>query len=111
MGIVGVGIDTLSLDKGQSVRMPAHATLFASNIYGLENVANLDKVNKDTRTYIRQYWHYCGIKQCLLYLRTHCPTVHHTPSRSYRFPPLNFLLSTYMFAVTAYWILRDGDAH
>lgn len=43
-GIVGVGIDTLSLDKGQSVRMPAHAALFASNIYGLENVANLDKL-------------------------------------------------------------------
>lgn len=44
IGIVGVGIDTLSLDKGQSVRMPAHAALFAGNIYGLENVANLDKL-------------------------------------------------------------------
>ncbi|MPC43137.1 hypothetical protein E2C01_036774 [Portunus trituberculatus] len=43
-GIVGVGIDTLSLDKGQSVRMPAHVALFAGNIYGLENVANLDKL-------------------------------------------------------------------
>lgn len=45
-GIIGVGIDTLSLDVGQSVQMPAHITLFASNIYGVENVANLDKVNK-----------------------------------------------------------------
>lgn len=43
-GIVGVGIDTLSLDIGQSVLMPAHATLFAANIYGLENVANLTRL-------------------------------------------------------------------
>ncbi|XP_050713053.1 isatin hydrolase-like [Eriocheir sinensis] len=43
-GIVGVGIDTLSLDNGHSVRMPAHITLFAANIYGIENVANLDKL-------------------------------------------------------------------
>lgn len=45
-GIVGVGIDTLSLDKGQAVRMMAHIALFAANIYGIENVANLDKVSK-----------------------------------------------------------------
>ncbi|KAK3857939.1 hypothetical protein Pcinc_035838 [Petrolisthes cinctipes] len=34
-GIVGVGVDTLSLDKG---------ILFNSNIYGLENLANLEKL-------------------------------------------------------------------
>lgn len=43
-GVVGVGIDTLSLDKGVSVRFPAQVKLFQSNIYGVENVANLDKL-------------------------------------------------------------------
>ncbi|KAG7177422.1 isatin hydrolase-like [Homarus americanus] len=43
-GIVGVGIDTLSLDKGQSVRYPTHVALFKENIYGVENLANLDKL-------------------------------------------------------------------
>ncbi|XP_076042852.1 isatin hydrolase-like isoform X2 [Oratosquilla oratoria] len=39
-GIVGVGIDTMSLDIGQSVRFPAHRRLSQSNVYGIENVAN-----------------------------------------------------------------------
>nr|XP_045600107.1 isatin hydrolase-like [Procambarus clarkii]QPM92666.1 kynurenine formamidase-like [Procambarus clarkii] len=43
-GVVGVGIDTLSLDKGQTVRFPAHVALYQHNIYGLENLANLDKL-------------------------------------------------------------------
>lgn len=42
--MIGVGIDTLSLDVGQSVRYPAHVALFANNIYGIENLANLDRV-------------------------------------------------------------------
>lgn len=45
-GVIGVGIDTLSLDVGQSVRYPAHVALFANNIYGIENLANLDRVMK-----------------------------------------------------------------
>lgn len=43
-GIVGVGVDTLSLDKGTSEIYPAHIALFKHNIYGIENVANLDKL-------------------------------------------------------------------
>ncbi|XP_037799166.1 isatin hydrolase-like [Penaeus monodon] len=43
-GVIGVGIDTLSLDVGQSVRYPAHVALFANNIYGIENLANLDRL-------------------------------------------------------------------
>lgn len=44
MGVVAVGIDTLSLDKGVSVRFPSHTTLADHNIYGVENLANLDQV-------------------------------------------------------------------
>jgi kynurenine formamidase len=38
-----VGIDTASLDHGPSRDFIAHRILAAANIYGLENVANLDK--------------------------------------------------------------------
>ncbi|XP_048581663.1 isatin hydrolase [Nematostella vectensis] len=38
------GIDTPSLDYGQSVKFQTHVTLFTQNIPGLENVANLDKL-------------------------------------------------------------------
>jgi len=41
-GIVGVGIDTPSIDYGQSTDFGAHVTLYAENISGFENVANLD---------------------------------------------------------------------
>jgi kynurenine formamidase len=41
-GIVAVGIDTPSIDRGQSTDFRAHVTLYAENISGLENVANLD---------------------------------------------------------------------
>jgi len=39
-----VGIDTASLDHGPSKDFMAHRVLNAANIYGLENVANLDKL-------------------------------------------------------------------
>jgi kynurenine formamidase len=39
----GVGIDTASLDPGTSRDFIVHRLLAAANIYGLENVANLDK--------------------------------------------------------------------
>lgn len=39
-----VGIDTASLDPGSSRDYPVHRVLNAANIYGLENVANLDKI-------------------------------------------------------------------
>jgi kynurenine formamidase len=41
-GIVAVGIDTPSIDRGQSVDFRAHVILYAENIAGFENVANLD---------------------------------------------------------------------
>jgi kynurenine formamidase len=39
-----VGIDTPSLDHGPSRTFAAHRTLAAANIYGLENVANVDRL-------------------------------------------------------------------
>jgi kynurenine formamidase len=39
-----VGIDTASLDRGSSRDFLAHQTLNGANVYGLENVANLDKL-------------------------------------------------------------------
>jgi kynurenine formamidase len=41
-GIVAVGIDTPSIDRGQSTDFRAHVILYADNISGFENVANLD---------------------------------------------------------------------
>lgn len=43
-GIVAVGIDTASMDYGQSKDFPTHAVINGANLYGLENVANLDRV-------------------------------------------------------------------
>lgn len=40
----GVGIDTASLDHGPSVDFQAHRVLNGAGIYGLENVANLDRL-------------------------------------------------------------------
>lgn len=42
--ISGAGIDTASLDFGPSKDFIAHQILNGANIYGLENVANLEKV-------------------------------------------------------------------
>lgn len=41
-GIVAVGIDTPSIDRGQSTDFRAHTTLYAENVAGFENVASLD---------------------------------------------------------------------
>jgi kynurenine formamidase len=43
-GVNAVGIDTPSIDYGQSSTFDVHRTLFAANIPGLENVASLDQV-------------------------------------------------------------------
>ncbi|XP_042880405.1 isatin hydrolase-like isoform X2 [Penaeus japonicus] len=40
--VVGVGLDTPSVDNGASVTFPTHVELFEHNVYGLENVANLE---------------------------------------------------------------------
>jgi kynurenine formamidase len=50
-GIVAVGIDTPSIDRGQSTDFRAHVILYAENISGFENVANLDLLPA-TGTYI-----------------------------------------------------------
>lgn len=42
--IKAVGLDTPSLDYGQSTGFEAHVILFEQNIPGFENVANLDKL-------------------------------------------------------------------
>src|SRR5581483_1020521 len=42
--VAGVGIDTASIDYGQSKDFMTHRILNGAGIYGLENVANLEKV-------------------------------------------------------------------
>ena len=42
--IAGIGIDTPSIDYGQSKDFKTHQILYSSNIYGLENVARLDRL-------------------------------------------------------------------
>jgi kynurenine formamidase len=42
--VFGAGIDTASVDYGQSKDFQTHRILYAENIYGLENVANLDQL-------------------------------------------------------------------
>ncbi|XP_028404727.1 uncharacterized protein LOC114527269 [Dendronephthya gigantea] len=42
--IKAVGIDTPSIDYGKATSYPTHQILYAKNIYGLENVANLDQL-------------------------------------------------------------------
>ena len=39
-----VGIDTASIDHGQSSQFESHRILYAENIPGLENVAHMDKL-------------------------------------------------------------------
>ena len=39
--IVGLGVDTASIDHGQSVAYMGHRLAYSTNVYGLENVANL----------------------------------------------------------------------
>lgn len=42
--VSGVGIDTASIDFGQSKDFITHQILYGANLFGLENVANLEKV-------------------------------------------------------------------
>jgi kynurenine formamidase len=42
--VSGVGLDTASLDYGQTKDFIAHQILNGANIYGLENIANLERV-------------------------------------------------------------------
>lgn len=49
--VKAVGIDTASIDYGQSTDFKTHRSLFAANIPGFENVANLDAL-PDTGAYV-----------------------------------------------------------
>ena len=42
--IVGVGVDTVSIDNGPSKEYPAHQILLKENIWALENLNNVDKL-------------------------------------------------------------------
>lgn len=43
-GVAGIAVDTLSLDIGASSAFEAHRVVLGAGCYGLENVANLDRV-------------------------------------------------------------------
>ena len=43
-GVVGLGIDTMSVDIGATTTYPVHVFTSKANLYHLENVANLSKV-------------------------------------------------------------------
>ncbi len=43
--VVGIGVDTLSLDPGNSPDFAVHYGFLPTNRYGVENLANLDKVD------------------------------------------------------------------
>jgi len=42
--VTGIGVDTLSLDPGNSSTFPVHVNFLATDRYGLENLANLDQL-------------------------------------------------------------------
>ncbi|CAD5123632.1 DgyrCDS11961 [Dimorphilus gyrociliatus] len=44
--IVGIGVDTASVDHGPSSDFLTHVAISKGNVYGLENVANMDKIPK-----------------------------------------------------------------
>jgi kynurenine formamidase len=42
--VSAIGVDTMSLDPGNSTKFPVHLRWLGANKYGLENLANLDRV-------------------------------------------------------------------
>ncbi len=50
--VVGVGVDTLSLDAGVSKDFGTHLTVLPAGKYGLENLANLGEVSPAGTTLI-----------------------------------------------------------
>lgn len=50
--IVGIGVDTLSLDPGASTEIEVHRTTLPTGKYGLENIANLGEVDAAGATII-----------------------------------------------------------
>ena len=50
--IRGLGVDTLSIDPGNSTTFPTHLTLTGADRYGLENLANLDRIPRRGATIV-----------------------------------------------------------
>ena len=50
--VAGIGVDTLSLDPGRSQTFDAHLTILGADRYGIENLANLDRVPEHGATVI-----------------------------------------------------------
>jgi kynurenine formamidase len=42
--VTAIGVDTISLDPGNSLTFPVHVSFLATDRYGLENLNNLDKI-------------------------------------------------------------------
>jgi kynurenine formamidase len=42
--VTGIGVDTLSLDPGDSTTFPVHVNFLRTDRYGLENLAHLDRI-------------------------------------------------------------------
>jgi kynurenine formamidase len=42
--VVGIGVDTMSLDPGNSADFAVHVSFLGSGRYGVENLANLDRI-------------------------------------------------------------------
>jgi kynurenine formamidase len=42
--VTGIGVDTISLDPGNSATFPVHVSFLATDRYGLEGLNNLDKI-------------------------------------------------------------------
>jgi kynurenine formamidase len=42
--VTAIGVDTMSLDPGNSMTFPVHVNFLASDRYGIENLANLDRI-------------------------------------------------------------------
>jgi kynurenine formamidase len=50
--VAGIGVDTMSLDPGNSTTFPVHLLLLGANRYGLENLANLGRTRPKGMTAI-----------------------------------------------------------
>jgi kynurenine formamidase len=42
--VTAIGVDTMSLDPGNSLTFPVHVNFLATDRYGIENLANLDRI-------------------------------------------------------------------
>jgi kynurenine formamidase len=42
--VTAIGVDTMSLDPGNSTTFPVHVNFLATDRYGIENLANLDRI-------------------------------------------------------------------